>query len=83
MVDTANKKETVLEIIDVIEEHKGGDTVGLFIGAHCSWTDYFVIATASSSAHLKSLNKQANSSNQLSLIKLMTCSLVRLQNQRH
>jgi ribosome-associated protein len=57
MVDTVNKKGTVLEVIDVIEEHKGGDALGLYIGEHCSWTDYFVITTANSTTHLKSLHK--------------------------
>lgn len=57
MVDTVNKKATVLEIFQVIEEHKGEDPVGLFIGEQCSWTDYFIIATATSATHLKSLGK--------------------------
>jgi len=55
MVDTASKKDSVLKVIDIIEEHKGTDTMGLYIGDHCSWTDYFIITTVSSSTHLKSL----------------------------
>ncbi len=57
MVDTASKKETVLKIVEVLAEHKGNDILGLSIGDHCSWTDYFIIVTATSTAHLKSLHK--------------------------
>ena len=57
MVDTASKKDTVLKIVEVLAEHKGNNILSLFIRDHCSWTDYFIIVTASSTAHLKSLQK--------------------------
>ena len=57
MVDTASKKDTVLKIVEVLTEHKGNNILSLSIGDYCSWTDFFIIVTASGSAHLKSLQK--------------------------
>ena len=61
MVDTAIRKETVLDVIKLILDHKGIDVLGLSIGHVCSWTDYFIIATATSGTHLKSLHKYVRS----------------------
>ena len=53
MEDTA--KNNVLEIARLIEEHRGADVTALYIGEMASWTDYFIITTVRSSAHLKGL----------------------------
>ena len=57
MADNANEK-TVKEIAAFIEEHNGQDTVVLNISELNSWTDYFIIATVTSSGHLRGLLNQ-------------------------
>ena len=57
MADNANEK-TVKEIAAFIEEHNGQDTVVLNISELNSWTDYFVIATVSSSVQSQGIQKQ-------------------------
>ena len=48
---------------DLLREHKGDNVVVLDLrkigtqGAPCTWTDFFVIATATSSAHLDGLER--------------------------
>ncbi|MAG13761.1 MAG: ribosome silencing factor [Spirochaetales bacterium] len=54
MEDTANKK-TVMEIATLLEEHNGRDIVVLDIREQSSWTDYFIIATIGSKAHMRGL----------------------------
>ncbi len=56
MADTANSK-LVVELAELLESHRGRDTIVLDIHEHNSWTDYFVITTATSSTHLKGLLK--------------------------
>ena len=57
MADNANEK-TVKGIAAFIEEHNGQDTVVLNISELNSWTDYFIIATVTSSGHLRGLLNQ-------------------------
>ena len=52
MEDTA-KSEIVLGIAALIDDHNGIDTTVLDIKEQSSWTDYFVISTVSSYAHMK------------------------------
>ncbi len=56
MVDTA-KNKLVLDLAELLESHRGQDTIVLDIHEHNSWTDYFVITTATSGTHLKGLLK--------------------------
>jgi len=44
-----------LALARLLAEHKGGDVVVLDVAAQAGWTDRFVIATASSSTHLRGL----------------------------
>ncbi|MBN1837498.1 MAG: ribosome silencing factor [Spirochaetales bacterium] len=53
MEDTA--RNSVLEIARLLEDHRGEDVIALYIGEMSSWTDYFVISTVRSSAHLRGL----------------------------
>ena len=46
-----------MEVAEFLDSHKGGDTVALFIGAISSFTDCFVITTATSEAHMRGLRK--------------------------
>ena len=53
MEDTA--RNSVLKIARLLEDHRGEDIRALYVGEMSSWTDYFVIATVRSSAHLRGL----------------------------
>ena len=56
MADTApNSAASALALAATLAEHKGGDVVVLDVAAQAGWTDYFVIATATSSTHLHGL----------------------------
>jgi ribosome-associated protein len=50
-----NSAEAALALARVLAEHKGGDVVVLDVAAQAGWTERFVIATASSSTHLRGL----------------------------
>jgi ribosome-associated protein len=54
--DSARGSESVaLALGETLAEHKGGDVVVLDVGQQAGWTDRFVIATATSTAHLRGL----------------------------
>jgi ribosome-associated protein len=44
-----------IEIARLLEEHQAEDTLALFIGSQSDWTDYFVIATVTSTGRLRGL----------------------------
>lgn len=48
-------EELAIEVARFVHEHKGGQTVALYVGDRSGFTDYFVIATVSSFGHLKGL----------------------------
>lgn len=50
-----NSQDRALELARLLAEHKGGDCVVLDVSRTSGWTDYFVIASATSSAHLRGL----------------------------
>jgi ribosome-associated protein len=53
MEDTA--RNSVLEIARLLEDHRGEHVRALYVGEMSTWTDYFIIATVRSAAHLKGL----------------------------
>jgi ribosome-associated protein len=55
MASTSRRTEAVLGLGRLLEEHKGEDTVVLDLRSMSSWTDYFVISTVRSHAHLGGL----------------------------
>lgn len=55
MGSTSRRTEQVLELARLLDEHKGEDTVALDLRKLSSWTDYFVITTVRSAAHLGGL----------------------------
>lgn len=55
MGDTASKRELALEIARFLEERKGVDTRVLDLTGRTGWTDYFVITTVVSNAHLEGI----------------------------
>ena len=54
MEDTV-KNKIPLEIAELLDSHRAIDTTVLDIRSQCSWTDYFIIATATSHTHMKGL----------------------------
>ena len=58
MVDTAKTKDRVIEIASILDEHRGENTVAIYIGDQSSFTDYFIITTVTSNAHLKGLYRE-------------------------
>ena len=56
MADIAlNSREAAFELASLLADHNGGDVVVLDVSTQAGWTDYFVIATATSSTHLRGL----------------------------
>ena len=51
-------EQKAIEIGKLLEDGKGKDVVVLDVHELNSWTDYFVIATATSAAHCQGLGKQ-------------------------
>ena len=45
----------MVQVAQLLEEHLATDTIILRVTEICSWTDYFVIATVRSHAHLRGL----------------------------
>jgi ribosome-associated protein len=56
MADIArNSGEAARALAVLLADHKGGDVLVLDVAAQAGWTDCFVIATATSTAHLRGL----------------------------
>jgi ribosome-associated protein len=56
MADIArNSGEAALALATLLADHKGGEVLVLDVAAQAGWTDYFVIASATSTAHLRGL----------------------------
>jgi iojap-like ribosome-associated protein len=57
-METKNtSREAAIRLGNLLKEHKGGDVCVLDISGRNSWADYFVIATVTSSAHSRGLQK--------------------------
>jgi ribosome-associated protein len=54
----ASEEAAAIELGRLLKEHKGGDVVVIDMRPLSMWTDFFVIATASSGAHLSGLQRQ-------------------------
>jgi len=48
-------KNDVLDIAKLLADHRGEEVTALYIGEMSDWTDYFIITTVRSDAHLKGL----------------------------
>lgn len=59
MVNIA-KNKTVIELAELLEEHNGDDVVVLDIREQSSWTDFFIIATVNSRAHMRGIVRYIN-----------------------
>jgi len=56
MADTVRDSGAVaLALAETLADHKGGEVVVLDVAKQAGWTDRFVIATATSTAHLRGL----------------------------
>jgi ribosome-associated protein len=51
------QKDTALALGNLLREHKGGDVQVLDLRELNAWTDFFVIATVTSNAHLQGLER--------------------------
>lgn len=58
MEDTV--RNNVLEIARLLEEHRGENVLSIYIGEMSGWTDFFIISTVRSRAHLKGLLRILN-----------------------
>ncbi|MDR0383270.1 MAG: ribosome silencing factor [Spirochaetaceae bacterium] len=54
---TDEEKRVAIELACLLQEHKGGDVVVIDLRPLSMWTDFFVIATVSSGAHLSGLQR--------------------------
>jgi ribosome-associated protein len=61
MVDTAKSKEHIIDLAKLLDEHKGEETVAIYIGDHSGFTDYFLISTVSSAGHTRGLTRHIKS----------------------
>lgn len=52
-------KEAVFGCAAKLAEHNGGDTIVLDLTKLSTWTDFFIVTSATSSVHLKGLAKHA------------------------
>lgn len=50
-----NSRDTAFGLARVLADHRGEGCLVLDLGAASGWTDFFVIATATSSAHMRGL----------------------------
>jgi ribosome-associated protein len=57
MEKNTQKREAAIGLGKLLEEHKGGDVAVLDVTGKNSWADYFIIATVTSSAHSRGLQK--------------------------
>lgn len=58
MEDTV--KSNVLEMAELLKEHRGEDVIVLDISRISGWTDFFIISTVRSNVHLKGLLRTMN-----------------------
>lgn len=60
MEKNAKTREAAISLGKLIAEHKGVNVVVLDVTGKNSWSDYFVIATVTSSAHSRGLQKHVH-----------------------
>jgi ribosome-associated protein len=58
MVGTVKTRDAALEVGQLIDDHKGENTVVIDVREQSSWTSFFVISTVNSVGHLKGLTRQ-------------------------
>ena len=54
-MENTSRTDAVLEVARMLDEHRGEDTIAIDLGEMNSWTDFFVITTVRSAAHLGGL----------------------------
>ena len=58
MEDTVSRIDAIKKIAQEIEDLKGIDTLAIDISHQSSWTNFFIISTVTSSAHLRGILKE-------------------------
>jgi ribosome-associated protein len=56
--ESPDEQAVAVELGRLLKEHKGGDVVVMDLRPLSMWTDFFVIASVSSSVHLSGLQRQ-------------------------
>ncbi len=54
----SENKQQVIDASEVLSHHEGDDTLAIYVAEVCSFTDYLVITTARSTAHLRGLHRR-------------------------
>lgn len=54
----SESKQEVIEVSKLLSHYDGADTVAMYVGDVCGFTDYLVITTARSMAHLSGLHRR-------------------------
>ena len=62
MADTSDKRELehVQGIASLLDDHRASNTIAIDVREHCSFADYFVVATVNSQGHLRGLITRLN-----------------------
>lgn len=53
----SDSRDIAFSLAGVLAEHGAGDVIVLDVAVQSGWTDFFVIATATSSTHMKGLSR--------------------------
>ena len=56
-MEQLSDRNQIIDCARMLAEHKGEQTVALYVGGVCSFTDYIVVTTAGSTGHARGLQK--------------------------
>ncbi|MFP4372796.1 MAG: ribosome silencing factor [Spirochaetaceae bacterium] len=54
----SENRRQVIDASELLSHHDGEDTLAIYVAEVCSFTDYLIITTARSSAHLRGLHRR-------------------------
>jgi ribosome-associated protein len=54
----SENRQEVLDVSKLLSHYDGENTLAIYVGEVCGFTDYFVITTARSMAHLRGLHRR-------------------------
>lgn len=72
--ETESPDMLVMDLAELLKEHKGQDVSVLDIHRINNWTDYFIIATASSKVHIDGLERHIKDYCREKKIDILGCS---------
>ncbi len=56
-MEQLSDRDSILACARLLDEHKGRQTIALYVGEVCGFADYIVITTAGSAGHARGLQK--------------------------